>query len=324
MVQRKKMKTYSFRLRFQRSPEDTVNINSPSWEWRLGEGLPTLLLCAHKPETPIKDSEILVFKSEGWSSQKEAEEASATYSDALILALARLRIGADFGYRAPKSAFTLNGLAMLEAQIGFRVLNDVHGVMFYESDPPPRFAACGASLLRGVSQNQFESVFSRAVATRKHISPRDRLALELFNASFFQKTSDSRFLMLVMAVEALIELAPRPVGAVAHVEMLIRMTEESKTISSEEKASLLGSLRWLRSDSINQAGRRLATSRLGHRCYMDQSAPAFFSRCYNLRSRLVHGTHPFPTQFEVGNVVAQLEVFVSDLLSGELLQVELS
>jgi hypothetical protein len=322
--QKKKMKTYSFRVRFHRSPVDTVNIDSPRWEWRLGNQLPTLLLCAHKPDTTIKDSEALVFKSEGWPSQEEAESASDRYSNALMLTLARLRIGADFGDRAPKSAFTRAGLAMIEAQNGCRVLNDVHGIMFYESDPAPRFVSFGANLLRGMSQDHFEKVFSQALANPRQLSPRDRLALELFNASFFQKTSDSRFLMLVMATETLIEPGPRSLVAADHVETLIRLTEGSEILSSEEKASLLGSLRWLRSESINQTGRKLAIARLGKRRYMEQSAPAFFSQCYSLRSRLVHGVHPFPTQAEVGNVVAQLEVFVSDLLSGELLEVQLS
>jgi len=318
------MKTYSFRLRFNRSPTDTVNIDAPRWEWRLGNQLPTLLLCAHKQETSIKDSQVLVFKSDGWPSQEEAERASGRYSDALMLTLARLRIGADFGNRAPKSAFTRAGLAVIEATVGFPTLNDVHGVMFYESHPAPRFVSLGANLLRGVSQDHFEKVFSQAVANPKPLSPRERLALELFNASFFQKTSDSRSLMLVMAIEALIEPSPRSLAAAAHVETLIRATDDSETLSSEEKASLLGSLRWLRSESINQAGRKLALARLGNRRYLERSAPAFFSHCYDLRSRLVHGTHPFPTQDEVGAVVAQLEVFVADLLSGELLEVQLS
>jgi hypothetical protein len=105
---------------------------------------------------------------------------------------------------------------------------------------------------------------------------------------------------------------------------MINATEESASLSAEEKRSLLGSLTWLKCESINQTGRKLASDRLGDRKYMEKKAPAFFSYCYGIRSRLVHGEHPLPTQQEIGSVVAQLEVFVSDLLSGDLRDIELT
>ncbi|HSW00698.1 MAG TPA: hypothetical protein VLI39_11030 [Sedimentisphaerales bacterium] len=127
-----------------------------------------------------------------------------------------------------------------------------------------------------------------------------------------------------MAIEALLDRSLRSQSAVEHVETMITATEESESLSAEEKQSLLGSLGWLKHESINQAGRKLASGRLGGRKYMEKQAPAFFSYCYGIRSRLVHGEHPLPTQQEIGSVGAQLEVFVSDLLSGDLRDIELT
>jgi hypothetical protein len=262
------------------------------------------------------------LKSEGWSSPEEAAVAGAKYTEALVRSLARLRIGADFGSRAPKSVVTLAGLAMLEAQTGQRCLNDVHGLMVYESDPPPRFASSRVDFVRGVPKDRFERVFSYAAEHPRELSDRERLSLDLFNASYFQNSADSRFLMLVIAVEALLVPPPRSLAATAHVDALIRMTRESDKLSTQEQNSLIGSLKWLSHESINQTGRALAEERLGSRKYADKEPAAFFSYCYDLRSRLVHGKPPFPTQQEIRSAVGQLEVFVSDLLAGELLDVQ--
>ena len=318
------MPGFSFRVRFHRSPRDTVNISASKWEWNIGEDSPALLLCSYKQEEAIKDSKTWVFKSEGWASEEEASHAARRYVDALALTLVRLRIGADFGNRAPKSAFTRAGLAMLGAQSGCRVLNDVHGLMIYESEPPPRFTTMSADALRGVPQVHFEKIFSHALAHPRVITDRERLSLELFNASFFQKSADSRFLVLMMAVEALLEPSPRSSAAALHVESMIAATYRSGSLSPVEKESLLGALSWLRYESINQTGRKLAEKCLGGKVYMNKKAPSFFSYCYNLRSRLVHGEHPLPSQQEIGSAVAQLEVFVSDILSGDLREVKLT
>lgn len=318
------MPKFSFRVRFHRSPVDTIIISASKWEWNIGEDSPALLLCSHKQEEALKDSKTWVFKSEGWASEEEASQAGKRYVDALALTLVRLRIGANFGNRAPKSAFTPAGLAMLGAQNGSRFLNDVHGLMIYESEPPPRFATLRVDALRGVPQDDFEKIFSHALAHPRVITDRERLSLELFNASFFQNSEDSRFILLMMAFEALLEPSPRSSVAALHVDSMIAATHSSESLSPEEKESLLGALSGLHYESISQTGRRLAEKCLGRQVYMNKEAPSFFSYCYELRSRLVHSNHPMPSQQEIGPATAQLEVFVSNILSGELRDVTLT
>ena len=70
-------------------------------------------------------------------------------------------------------------------------------------------------------------------------------------------------------------------------------------------------------ESVGQAGRWLAHT-LGKREYMGKTAPAFFSACYELRSRLVHGHMPRPSRDDVDVTAANLELFVGHLLSGPL------
>ena len=67
----------------------------------------------------------------------------------------------------------------------------------------------------------------------------------------------------------------------------------------DDKESIVGSLRHLTNESLRQAGRRLATT-LGDRTYLRLEPKEFFVKCYDLRSRVVHGATPFPTREEVG------------------------
>jgi hypothetical protein len=54
---------------------------------------------------------------------------------------------------------------------------------------------------------------------------------------------------------------------------------------------------------------------------MEESASTFFTRCYELRSQLVHGHFPRPASGEVGTRAASLEGFVGDVLGASLLDV---
>lgn len=318
------MSGYSFRIRFNRPPTVFLDIDSAKLEWPLPETGLTLILSSQKPEHTIKNSPTLVFKSDGWPTEIEAEHAADKYLNALMLTLAKLRIGADFGNRGPKSIVTSAGCKLLSGNSGTRILNDTHGLMLYESNPQPRFASMNMSFERGVPKEHFEKALNHAIDISRDLTERERISLELFNASFFQKIIDTRFLLLVMAIEALLNPSERNQAAKEHVTSLISETKNNTSLSQEEKKSFIGSLEWLYNESINQAGRKLARRMIGEKKYADKSPEAFFSHCYSIRSRLVHGASPLPTQETIGNVVEQLEFFVSDILSGDLQNLELT
>ena len=116
----------------------------------------------------------------------------------------------------------------------------------------------------------------------------------------------------MVALESLIEPSLRSVEVRDMIESLIGRVRESG-LSETEIESVMGSLRGLNQESIGQAGRKLAGT-LDPRTYMGLSAVAFFTKCYVLRSKLVHGQHPIPSRQEIDEHAAQLEVFVADLL----------
>jgi hypothetical protein len=302
---------YSFRLRFRIS--DAVKLGLEQYDHTLSRnGNLMIQLRAHgrdKSKT-IKDSRQLVVVGHGYASEEEAQNAGEVTTDQLIVAFARLRFPADFGGRAAKGSVTLAGQQWIEKQTGVRCLTDVHGLQVYKTEPDPRFLGVNADATIVKSREMTVEVLKEAFAIEPVFNERRRLAFELFSASSFVRYVDARFMLLMMAVETLIEKDLRPAEEVQLIDKLIRCVEKT-TIANKE--SIANALRGLREESIGAAGRRLAGNL--KELYNDQLPGDFFIRCYRLRSRLVHGQTPRPNFDEVNAISAPLETFAADLIS---------
>lgn len=305
---------FSFRLRILRSPRDALGCNQPTWPIELPNCPSSITLLAPNDSQTIQEATTFILRGDGFSTEEAASTFGNQLKSALAIALAAVRVGANFGDRTHGGIVTSHGLRWLEEQQRQRMLNDVHGLMMYETDPPPRFAAVNASLLRITQMEPFERTLRDAYNSRAALNQQDWLALSLFNSSFFQSSSDSRFVLLIMAIEALLEPQMRSSVAVTHVDQLISTTQNNLSLTEDERNSLIGSLRWLRRESINQTGKKLAASRLADRTYRGVSPEDFFALCYRHRSNLVHGNVPIPDYQTIGSLSGELERFVSDLI----------
>lgn len=310
--------SFSFRIRFNRPKTKAFLLKDAALTFsEPGERLSLLLLASG--DLSLNEALQMALIGSGYGTAEEAELAGRQFQNALMIALARVRLGADFGLRTPTSAFlTSYGLELLSKQIGQPVLNDEHGLMVFPSKPDPRFQYLDPEITLGADSGEFVAAFKKSIALQPQITDRDLFAYTIFNASFFQPSADARFLLLIMAIEALLVPLPRSNEGQAHVHSLIEQTK-SASLACDEIESMIGSLRWLLHESINKAGQRLATERLGNKVYADKIAADFFKYCYQLRSRLVHGIMPAPTVAEIRIVVPHLEVFVSDLLTVPIL-----
>jgi hypothetical protein len=308
---------FSFRIRINRPIHKFIDSDLTEVRLPPQDAGFALFLRSGVHEKSIKEAEQLVLAGEGFISEEAAKEAGQRFEDVFMITLAKGRIGADFGDRAPKSFFTQHGLKSFFG-LGERLtLNNVHGLMVYPSEPKPQFVAFGpGTLLVGMTVETFQIEFGAAGERNRKLTDRERIAFTLFNSSFFQPGADARFLLLTMAIEALIEPAQKSSAAMQLVDEFIKQTKES-AVQQSEKNSLIGSLKWLRDESISKAGQRLAREKLGDRCYEGKSASDFFTAVYSTRSRLVHGKVPFPTFHEINGLAGQLEVFVSDLLTAD-------
>ena len=317
------MPSFSFRLRVRRSHRVTIDCKVPSLVVEPPAAPVPVVFRALKQEDSIQAATQWVLTGKCGNSEVGAHQVAELCGDIFLRTLTRLRVGVDYGARGLTSCFTEAGLAELEKKTGKRVLNDVLGLAVYPDEPEPLFASIGpVRAWVGMPEVRFYKVFQRATESSVPLSDRDRLSHQLFHASFFQASEDARFLLLVMATEALIESPLRSATELEHVDAWIKSTTDAVGLQESEKVSLRGSLEGLRHQSIRRAGSELAETRLGDRRYDGSSAAQFFKRCYDLRSNLVHASPPVPSLKDIGAVVHPLEVFVSDLLSGDLVEVE--
>jgi hypothetical protein len=263
-------------------------------------------------EQPLNDADWVFMVGRGYESEEVAAQAAARWRGYVERGFARVSVPADFDART--GVLTSVGQQMYEEQTGERVLNET-ALNVFDEDPWPRFVRVGpVSAVVGRSFAVVLGAIKAAAERDLRVPEQEALAYNLFSASFSQPQEDARFMMLMMAAETLINLQPRAPEVQAHVDDLMALTRKAD-LPANERQSILGTLKWLYDESINQGGRRLA-ERLGNRRYADESPERFFTSCYSIRSGLVHGNHPRPS---VDGRVAALETFVADLLSVELL-----
>lgn len=314
------MPGYSFRMKLVRSPGAVLTIDATRIQWDLAPGTPPVALTSGASGVTIRDSDRLVLVSDGWPSAEAARENGEMAVSALLRSLARLRIGVDYGGRSRGPGGVSDDLIQkVLDEYGQRVINERKGLIVYETDPTPSICWADAIGRLGIHRPEFESVFSAALHEIEPLSPREKVAADLYNSSFFQPQPDGRLLLLVMAVEALAEPMPLSAEAQDVVDKMTAVLTEAGGIPNNERASIRGRLDALKNESIRQATKRVVTERLGDRMYSQMPAPKFFDSCYHLRSSLVHGDCPLPGASEVGHAAANMESLVGDLLAGRLL-----
>jgi hypothetical protein len=307
---------YAFRMQIALSERRNISHDEP--ELRLSAAEDVRVVAAGGAEK-LSGAKAILLVGRGYASGHAAEDAGHRWRGLFERSAALLQLGADFGDRAGGGGLGAEYQEQLEAQAGRPVIYNNYGLHVFKESPWPMFVAMDAGLATGAATDILIAAAETARLLGVDVSERERLAYDLYAASFFQRGPDARYLMLMAALEALIEPQPRPTASIEHVEHLIQLTRDS-ALPDGEVRSIEGSLKWLKEESIGQAGRRLV-ERLGDRRYMDgsETASEFFRRCYTLRSNLVHGSVPRPSEDDIGARAANLEVFVGHLISGELL-----
>jgi len=310
--------TFCFRIRFRRSPRERLAVEESSIEVSRAPNGSVVKLSAFGAEGSIEESEELVLSGCGYCTAEDAGLAGSVFRQGLALALARNLIGVDFRSRGPSSSIPPIGLQHFASlfRLTGPVAEDRYGISVHEKLPDLHFIKMGdvSPIVTKPLGKVVESLCG-FVAVEPRLSTAEEVAFEFFNASFFQAGADARFLLLMTAIETLIDPAERSSEAHKHVDSLIAATAENDVIEDEERLSIQGSLRLLKRESFRQAGKRVVAERLRDREYEGKSASKYFSDCYGFRSRLVHGLDPIPTWEEVNQINGALERFVSDLLT---------
>lgn len=310
--------SWTFRLRLRLSDRNRLKLCGTTYRIQGTQGRATVDVSPWPdPLKPIEDSEWIVFKGTS-GSEDEARREGAILIDQLRRAFARLRVTAELG-KAPRGGFTAYGRKLIADATGRTILDDVHGLMVYRTDDNPQFLSLGTPRMF-VTQSEWRVEQTLTAAFGQPLSTEEQIAWDLFSGSAFEYSANARLLLLVMAVETLLTPPGRSPSALALVERLIATTEGEATLSRRERDSLLGSLRWLRKESITQSGIMLMDRRLNGRTYGGRTAIDIWQDAYNTRSTLAHGRQA--PQDVVEGLGGHMFEIVGDLLSGSLLTFE--
>jgi len=183
--------------------------------------------------------------------------------------------------RTPPGVITESGLALL-VPTGMQGLKDELGITVFHTPPPAIFLGADFTASVSVRHTRMVTELQQALTDAGPLDERTRTAYELFASSRFENSSRSRFLLLVMAVEALVERSGRPQDEQDYLAQSVRELEAS-TLSVDAKATLRQALSSLKMQSISSAAQVMIAGAI--------SAPAAeaFKKTYGIRSRLVHG-----------------------------------
>jgi hypothetical protein len=269
--------------------------------------------------TPIGQSDQLVISGTGFSSPEAAHKSGERWIDVVILGFLRSNVRADFLTRRHFAHLNATeGVAWARELFGVgsevEIINDRAGVMVLEDGVDARFySGTATASVTTPSANVLAQIMDANRSVRPN--PRSRLAFDIFSAAATMPSSDSQLLTYVMALEALIDPKPISDDAVVLLDQFAARVVDAP-LEASERESLINRIRNLKTESIGQAGRRLAR-RLEGTEYLGRDPVAFFGYCYTLRGKLTHGGSRPPLE-DVHMAAAHLQSFVRDVIDDVL------
>lgn len=307
------MTTYRFRIRFHIAQKGMIQAESKEISFMLSNGHSATLV-ANDSET-INGGARFALLSGGYKDLKSAQIQGEIVKESLLCYASKNRMGIDLGKDVASSFLSNDIKNRILEEHETRVLDDVHGLCVFPEDKPTRFiGASGIALLNPRDIDYFSNELNRIISIPKELSAKVRMAMELLSFSYFEKHTRSRFLTLVLSAESLLTPDERSEKSKKHVNGLIEQTKKS-TLSESERSSIIGSLSWLRTESISRSLMKMAETYLSGRTYGKLDAKEFITRCYEARSQLVHNGYVKDDKHNIGFLAANLEVYLRDMVT---------
>lgn len=312
------MEQFYFRLRFYFPPHHSINSDTSTLEISITSEQTILRLSPQDGDGTIKSARHMVLAGGPYSTLDMAHDAGTRARHALIQYSIKSRVGIDLGKDRATGGLSKYAKDKIAQDIGIHVINDVHGLLVYAGTEDTKFIRGNrASIISNRDHADFLKRFKDAYVQDYCLTDKQSVAFELFSASHFELSPRSRFITLVMAIEALMQPLDREKEAQEHVTALIDLTANSG-LSSDEKQSLEDSLRWLYKESIGNTGRKMANRLSGKEQYAGKNAAAFFTKCYSFRSQLMHKGTITDGNINLDAWLGELERFVADLLNASI------
>jgi hypothetical protein len=285
----------TFRLIGRISPSHSLAVDSLDTKLHGQSPMDSVLLRAF-PTGPLAKTERVLITGAAYPDEGSAAQGGQRVLDALRRTFARMRMGV-----------TLGGTWDRQDELQIIPL------------PPPPFAYGFPSRLTvGRNPGRVERFFQESLAQGLDMNDAERLAYDLFALSWFAESRRVRLLLLVMAVEAVVQQDDALAEICDCVDRFMQQAAEAESLTADQRRDLRSRLGWLKKESIAEAGARLVQTELAGFTYSGVPAPKLFTTVYKLRNRLVHGHVPPPTEQDVSGVTGDLISMAADLLAGRL------
>ena len=192
-------------------------------------------------------------------------------------------------------------------------MNDSWDVLTFETEPRPRFIRGHAEGVARVHPTVARAALD-GVAGLVRPGP-DQTAVHLYAvAARAADVADSRLVLLVAALESLIDRPERSAASIAHIERLAKMTRQDDELPVDERQALSNGIAGMRRVSSRSAA--LATADTIAEWPFSMSPRRLVARAFELRHAIVHGGVRADIN-EVGIVAAELQALVGELIAGE-------
>ena len=305
------MPSFGFRIKFLLLENSFIGLDGSITEILLpleSKGIVFKLQPMPRPS----EAESFAFFGSGFTSEHDALEAGQKVKNALILCSTQLHIGINLGKDNATSGVG-QFIIERERENGVNLINDVHGLVVYNSDLPVEFISGGkASLSLKYSAKKFFDEFEAAYKLAREFTDKQTLAVELYNQSFFENTLRARFLTLISAIECLAIAEKVSAATIALIdEFIVSTRSKINNDNHDEMTDIINRLGYLKQESISSACRKII------RKYKGAEYVKRFGYLYGLRSDLVHNG-AVSQNVDFGKCLDELESITSTALYNSL------
>ena len=195
-------------------------------------------------------------------------------------------------------------------------MRDVPKLLIFQTDQEPQWSGLAADVQRLLLLDGFVTGPIAWVAEHPYsLDRQQQLAYSLFHASYFENNEETRHILLVTAIEAMLppkgQLPSSIVGVIDTLKARLEELDDPLNDNTRDRVAKL--LEDSKFEGIARRGRRLVGI-LGTERFSDDKPKDYFMRMYDWRSALVHGNLDRPTYVELDAELRELRRFVLALL----------
>jgi hypothetical protein len=252
-----------------------------------------VVITASLLEKRIMECQSLVLWGGSYPDITMALNAGRKWRQIITAVLARLGIGCDFGRddestTTPVAVTEAHILGMFDLSPGKYAYRDLVGLLVFPTTPQPLFVNVNLDVVGVPAIDTLSKLIVDATERYNGLwSDQLRLAYELIHAALAEINPESRCILTVTAIEALIPYREKHPILSQILDFLIDIVDELSEFDADTRDATKQLLRYDKMKSIGKFGRELASRLPG--LYAGLPPKKYFAEQYGIRSSLTHG-----------------------------------